>query len=165
MYIVCTLTCSRCLVLQEPAALCVITASAHSVPGGQLGVHPGPCGNDRISTVPLERWDVELPPSDNPAGGQPCCCTSAASQGRKFSTPPSCKRMAKCPPAPAELNSRYGAFLAGADLFDAPALGVSPAEALLMDPQQRLAMQSFSGEPARQCWLPRSRKACFPAPP
>ena len=47
-----------------------------------------------------------------------------------------------------ELNQPFGSFLTGADQFDAAALGVSPAEALLMDPQQRLAMQSFSGAAA-----------------
>ena len=59
------------------------------------------------------------------------------------------------PPAPVELNQPFGSFLAGADLFDAAALGVSPAEALLMDPQQRLAMQSFSGGGCllQSCWL------------
>ena len=44
-----------------------------------------------------------------------------------------------------ELNQKFGSFLGGVDLFDAPAMGVSPAEALLMDPQQRLVMQCFSG--------------------
>jgi hypothetical protein len=48
--------------------------------------------------------------------------------------------------AVAELNQQFGSFLAGVDQFDAAALGVSPAEALLMDPQQRLVMQSFSGK-------------------
>lgn len=54
----------------------------------------------------------------------------------------------------AELNQQFGSFLTGADLFDAAALGVSPAEALLMDPQQRLVMQSFSGGWVAGCLLP-----------
>ena len=49
----------------------------------------------------------------------------------------------------AELNQQFGAFVAAAEQFDAAAMGVSPAEALLMDPQQRLVMQCFSGG----CWL------------
>lgn len=53
---------------QAARPLCAITASSHTVPGGQLGFQPGAAGNDRISTVPLERWDVGLPPADNPAG-------------------------------------------------------------------------------------------------
>lgn len=58
----------------------------------------------------------------------------------------------------AELNQQFGSFLAGADQFDAAALGVSPAEALLMDPQQRLVMQSFSGEGA--IWQAFSTALC-----
>lgn len=50
----------------------------------------------------------------------------------------------------AELNSQFGGFLSGAELFDAAALGVPPAEALLMDPQQRLALQCFSGMAGRE---------------
>lgn len=49
--------------------LCAITGSSHTVPGGQLGYRGGlPGGNDRISVVPLERWDVDLAPGDAPAG-------------------------------------------------------------------------------------------------
>lgn len=59
----------------------------------------------------------------------------------------------------AELNQPFGSFLAGADLFDAAALGVSPAEALLMDPQQRLAMQSFSGGDGGSGWV--SENLCW----
>jgi hypothetical protein len=60
--------------------LCAITSSSHSVPGGQLSFQPGTAGNDRIGMVPLERWDVELAPADNPAGGQgPQLCATAHS--------------------------------------------------------------------------------------
>ena len=48
--------------------MCAITAAAHAVPGGQLAFQPAYSGNDRISAVPLERWDVELPAADNPSG-------------------------------------------------------------------------------------------------
>lgn len=55
--------------VQEPArAVCTITAAAHAVPGGQLSLQPAYSGNDRISVVPLERWDVQLPAADNPSG-------------------------------------------------------------------------------------------------
>lgn len=55
--------------LPAPARpLCAITGSAHSVPGGQLAFQPGTTGNDRITPVPLERWDVELAPADAPTG-------------------------------------------------------------------------------------------------
>lgn len=64
----------------------------------------------------------------------------------------------RAPPlTPAELNQQFGSFLAGAELFDPAALGVSPAEALLMDPQQRLVMQGFSGGP--RCAASRSLPA------
>lgn len=55
--------------VQEAARpMCVLTASSHNVPGGQLHFQPQSCGNDRIGVVPLERWDVEEAPLDNPAG-------------------------------------------------------------------------------------------------
>ena len=58
--------------VQEAAhPMCVITASSHIVPGGQLHFQPQTCGNDRIGVVPLQRWDVEEAPFDNPAGK--CC--------------------------------------------------------------------------------------------
>lgn len=37
---------------------------------------------------------------------------------------------------------RFGTFLAGIELFDAAALGVSDSEATLMDPQQRLLLEA-----------------------
>lgn len=46
--------------------------------------------------------------------------------------------------SPGELNAGFGAFLAGAGGFDAAAFQVSPAEAVLMDPQQRIALQTFA---------------------
>lgn len=51
-----------------PQPVCAITASAHSVPGGKL-VWQEVMGSDRITCVPLERWDVEAAPTDNPRGG------------------------------------------------------------------------------------------------
>ncbi len=49
-------------------AVITITASSHDVPGGQLGFSAA-AGNDRITPVPLERWDIEVPPADAPTGG------------------------------------------------------------------------------------------------
>ena len=50
-----------------PAApICVITGTAHTVPGGKLAWQAA-SGNDRITPVPLERWDTELPPADSPS--------------------------------------------------------------------------------------------------
>jgi acyl carrier protein len=50
-----------------PARSCVITAAAHRVPGGKLGFSVR-AGNDRVTRAPLERWDVDLAPPDNPLG-------------------------------------------------------------------------------------------------
>lgn len=38
--------------------------------------------------------------------------------------------------------ARFGAFLGGAEMFDAALLGVSAVEAVLMDPQQRMLLES-----------------------
>jgi hypothetical protein len=40
-----------------------------------------------------------------------------------------------------QLPPRFGTFLAGVELFDEQAFGISPAEATTMDPQQRLLLQ------------------------
>ena len=88
-------------------APCLITGSSHLVPGGNLRWRQA---NDRILVVPLERWDIDIAPSDNPA----------------------------------ELNLQFGSFIKDVASFDPPAYGISPAEALLMDPQQRLILDSFA---------------------
>lgn len=101
--------------LAPPAAapierpFCVITASACAAPGGSLATQATK-GNDRITLVPLERWDVGPPPAD----------------------------------VATELNLQFGSFLPDVAMFDPGMFGISPAEALLMDPQQRLVMHTFS---------------------
>ena len=94
--------------LIDHAELCAISTISGVVPGGDLeytSVH----GNDRITQVPLERWDVDIPPSDNER----------------------------------ELNLQFGSFLKDVDLFDSRLFNISPAESLLIDPQQRLLMTEF----------------------
>lgn len=44
---------------------------------------------------------------------------------------------------PGELQPRFGAFLEGVEVFDPESVGMTPAEALLVDPQQRLVMEAF----------------------
>jgi acyl transferase domain-containing protein len=46
------------------------------------------------------------------------------------------------PDKPGKMNTRHGAFLSGVDQFDAEFFGVSPREAISMDPQHRLLMES-----------------------
>ena len=91
----------------EPS-ICSIVSIAGAVPGGDLA-YTSHRGNDRIDTVPLERWDVDQAPFDNPK----------------------------------ELNLQFGSFVDGADVLDARLFNVSPAEALLMDPQQRMLLTQF----------------------
>jgi acyl transferase domain-containing protein len=45
---------------------------------------------------------------------------------------------------PSELQPRFGSFLREVEQFDAAALGLTAAEAVLMDPQQRLVMEAFA---------------------
>eukprot|EP00883_Tetradesmus_obliquus_P011533 jgi/Sobl393_1/4315/SZX67650.1 len=45
---------------------------------------------------------------------------------------------------PGELQPRFGSFLREVEQFDAAALGLTAAEAVLMDPQQRLVMEAFA---------------------
>jgi hypothetical protein len=52
--------------------LLAITSSSHCVPGGQLAFQPNLSGNDRVGAPPLERWDVEVAPSDTPTGMHSC---------------------------------------------------------------------------------------------
>jgi acyl transferase domain-containing protein/SAM-dependent methyltransferase len=46
------------------------------------------------------------------------------------------------PDKPGKMNTRHGAFLGGVDQFDAEFFGVSPREAISLDPQHRLLLES-----------------------
>ena len=89
--------------------LAAVTAIDHRVPGWSLQPLVVE-GNDRITLVPLERWDTDVPPPENPM----------------------------------EFNMQFGSFLEDIELFDASAFHITPAEASIMDPQQRIALMSFS---------------------
>jgi hypothetical protein len=52
------------------------------------------------------------------------------------------RRLQAGSPASAGLGAQFGAFLADADLFDASAFSLSAGEALAMDPQHRLLLES-----------------------
>lgn len=112
------------------------TGAAWRQPGGRQASQPArQTPNSTAVCTPGSASEV--------AGWQSLLC------GLGLDPPSSCTILSITVPPPAtpraELNQQFGSFLAGAELFDPPALGVSPAEALLMDPQQRLVMQTFSG--------------------
>ena len=71
-------------------------------------------GVDVTSEVPAARWDAEAVDAD----------ASAVGLGEIV-----------------RLRMRYGAFVHGAELFDANGFAVSPTEASAMDPQQRLLLE------------------------
>ena len=81
-------------------------------PAGAGSSSSATCSGDAVSPVPLSRWDAADPRVlQLPAGA-----------------------------AGGALPPQFGAFLPGVDLFDAAAFGISPAEAALMDPQQRMLL-------------------------
>ena len=43
-----------------------------------------------------------------------------------------------------QLPCRFGSWLVGADLFDGAAFGISAAEAVVTDPQQRLVLEAVA---------------------
>ena len=107
---------------------------------GMAGSYPGSCVTeasraqlqaacgDAMSGVPRTRWDLN----------------GAVDSARLTSTQVACVR--------------HGGFIATVDRFDAPAFGLSTAEASAMDPQQRLLLEcgyaSLHGSSQRRatCW-------------
>ena len=48
-----------------------------------------------------------------------------------------------CPTTPHRLGSRFGRFMDGIEEFDAAVFRITPSEASVLDPQQRLMLQVF----------------------
>lgn len=95
---------------RSQSSVVAIVASDHELPGRTSRSYEVVPECDRITLVPLERWDVDADPSDSQR----------------------------------EVNLQFGSFLNDVAVFDANLFGIAPAEALLMDPQQRRVMESFT---------------------
>lgn len=109
-----------------------VTSAAHLAPGGSLdgqglggpgyafaeGVQGPACAVppafDRTTAPPLARWDIEA------------------------------EMLPRRGADGAAMPMRFGAFVSGAELFDAAAFGISRAEAALQDPQQRLLLEAYA---------------------
>ena len=105
-----------------PVAARVADANAPLAVVGMVGRWPGGCNDeatrwelqaacgDALGSVPLTRWVLEQAVDVSTLSTAQAACV------------------------------RHGGFVAGAQRFDAPAFGISPAEAGAMDPQQRLLL-------------------------
>lgn len=94
---------------------------------------------DGIISIPLNRWDVDSIPESNLANRsvasliRPHVCVlirfnRPEHQGDKQGTEMRCR-------------ARFGGFVKDWASFDAACFGISPSEAVLMDPQQRVMLQ------------------------
>ena len=102
----------------KPSDAIRVTAACALLPGAVATSDAYGCvsalGVDVTSEVPAARWDVDAVDANAMASGL----------GDTV-----------------RLRMRYGAFVRGAQLFDASGFAVSPAEASAMDPQQRLLLE------------------------
>ena len=75
-------------------------------------------------------------PVDAHMPGQQCCRPDPSVALRALDADGS------VPSIPHRLGSRFGRFMSGVEEFDAAAFRISPSEASVLDPQQRLMLQA-----------------------
>ena len=140
---------------------------AHAVPAGQLAAAEPlfvvasdvrlPGGTDSLtdlqaadasSPVPLLRWDIEARHAT--AGNEAVRCDiemlmSTHNNGTQWILLRLCAHScSKHPVARFGRINRFWSWLAGADMFDRTAFGMSAGEATVVDPQQRLTLEAMA---------------------
>lgn len=98
-----------------------VLGSAARLAGNHTTLSTDAMSTDAISTVPLCRWDMD----HVLGGGAPTTHATSTTH----TTP----------------AARFGGFVVGAEVWDPEPFGITVAEALHMDPQQRLVLDVVSG--------------------
>jgi acyl carrier protein len=125
----------------QPLAAAAVRAAATRPAPAVLQVQQQPQAPPPIIVVASS---VRAPGGSNPVhvlGAQ-----HAGTSGNGSSVVPLCRwdvDLALPSHAPGELQARFGCFLDGVEMFDPEAVGMTPAEVVLVDPQQRLVMEAF----------------------
>lgn len=139
-----------------PAAASQPVTAAHTLCTRALTVSPAQ--QPQWATVLVQSLVHRSPPPS--PGTTAISLSSSTLHSDPVSTVPFSRWDVDAAPARA-VDARFGACLSAVDLFDAALLGVSDAEAALLDPQQRLLMEGLHEALAAAAGvLRRPRRVC-----